>query len=399
MTHQEQVSVVGGGIGGLVAAVTAAECGASVTLYEAHQELGGRWRVTDGPYALHEGPHVIYRDGPTWAWLAERRLLGRTCGMPARALGRFYFRYEGRLSRRPPMALLRVLASRGEAPVGASFTEWATARFDAKAARVAAAASGVGLFHPDPGELSAAFVFERLKRVFAMPPTVAYRQGGWGSLMDDIGAYARTLGVRIVTGSRVEELPGGTTIVATSLPAARRLLRDDSLSWPSGQVGMLDLGLRESRRDAFVVSDLDGGGWLETFSMPDPSIAPKGCSVTPVAAATARRRGSGRHDRPAGGAGRSRPAGLARPAGVSPGLGGPRALRCGRLPGHQLARSAGHRPRIRHLPGRRSGGCARIAERGECLQRPAGRQIGGCGRIRGAPSSPIARRSRRTGLT
>ena len=271
---------MGGGIGGLVAAITAAECGASVTLHEAHQALGGRWRVTDGPYALHEGPHVIYRDGPTWAWLAERKLLGRTSGMPARALGRFYFRYQGRLTRRPPLALLRVLASRGEAPVGASFAEWATARFDAKSARVAAKASGVGLFHPNPGELSAAFVFERLKRVFGMPPTVAYRPGGWGLLMDDLGGYARTLGVRVVTGSRIDELPGGTTIVATSLPAARRLLNDDSLTWPSGQVGMLDLGLRASRRDAFVVSDLDGGGWLETFSVPDPSIAPTGCSVT-----------------------------------------------------------------------------------------------------------------------
>lgn len=280
MTHQKQVSVVGGGIAGLVAAITAAEGGASVTLHEAHRALGGRWRVTDGPFALHEGPHVIYKDGPTWAWLAERRLLGRTSRMPARALGRFYFRYQGRLRRRPPLGLLRVLAARGAAPVGASFTEWATARFDAGAARVAAAASGVGLFHPNPGELSAAFVLERLQRVFAMPPTVAYRQGGWGLLMDDLGAHARSRGVRILTGSRVEELPGGTTIVATSLPAARRLLRDDSLTWPSGQVGMLDLGLRASRRDAFVVSDLDGGGWLETFSVPDPSIAPMGCSVT-----------------------------------------------------------------------------------------------------------------------
>ena len=390
---------MGGGIGGLVAAITAAECGASVTLHEAHQALGGRWRVTDGPYALHEGPHVIYRDGPTWAWLAERKLLGRTSGMPARALGRFYFRYQGRLTRRPPLALLRVLASRGEAPVGASFAEWATARFDAKSARVAAKASGVGLFHPNPGELSAAFVFERLKRVFGMPPTVAYRPGGWGLLMDDLGGYARTLGVRVVTGSRVDELPGGTTIVATSLPAARRLLNDDSLTWPSGQVGMLDLGLRASRRDAFVVSDLDGGGWLETFSVPDPSIAPTGLFGHAVAVAAARRRSSGRHDRPAGGPGRSRSAGLAGPARVSAGLGGPWAHRCGRLPGHQLARSAGHRPRIGRLPGRRSGGGARIVERGECLQRSAGRPIGGCTRIRGAPSCPISRRPARTGIT
>ena len=282
MTLREEVSVVGGGIGGLVAAITAAECGASVTLHEAHQTLGGRWRVTEGPYALHEGPHVIYRDGPTWAWLAERKLLGRTSGMPARALGRFYFRYQGRLTRRPPLraaagARLTVARLRS-AP---SFAEWATARFDAKVrAGGREGASGVGLFHPNPGELSAAFVFERLKRVFAHAADRHVRTGRLGTVDGRPRLVARTLGVQVVTGSRIGEFPGGTTIVATSLPAARRLLKDDSLTWTSGRVGMLDLGLRASRRDAFVVSDLDGGGWLETFSVPDPSIAPTGCSVT-----------------------------------------------------------------------------------------------------------------------
>ena len=364
---------MGGGIGGLVAAITAAEGGASVTLHEAHQALGGRWRVTDGPYALHEGPHVIYKDGPTWAWLAERRLLGRTSRMPARALGRFYFRYEGRLRRRPPLGLLRVLAARGEAPVGASFTEWATARFDAKAARVAAAASGVGLFHPNPGELSAAFVLERLQRVFAMPPTVAYRQGGWGLLMDDLGAYARSRGVRILTGSRVEELPGGTTIVATSLPAARRLLRDDSLTWPSGQVGMLDLGLRASRSRR-VRGQRPGRGRLAGDVLgAGPVDRTDGLLRDAVAVAAPRWRDPRRHDRPARGLGRSVPAGLARSPRVSPRLRGPRPLGCGRLPGYQLARSPGRRPRIGRLPGRRSGRGARIVERGECLQRSAGR--------------------------
>ena len=40
------VTVIGGGLGGLAAAITAAELGASVTLHEAHRTLGGRWRST-----------------------------------------------------------------------------------------------------------------------------------------------------------------------------------------------------------------------------------------------------------------------------------------------------------------------------------------------------------------
>ena len=40
------VTVIGGGLGGLAAAITAAEGGASVTLHEAHRTLGGRWRST-----------------------------------------------------------------------------------------------------------------------------------------------------------------------------------------------------------------------------------------------------------------------------------------------------------------------------------------------------------------
>ena len=68
-------------------------------------------------------------------------------------------------------------------------------------------------------------------------------------------------------------------IVATSLDAARSLLGDDGLRWPSGATTLLDLGLRRHRGDPFVVSDLDGAGWLERFSLPDPSLAPAGESL------------------------------------------------------------------------------------------------------------------------
>ncbi len=278
MTH---VAVIGGGLGGLVAAVTAAEHGAKVQLFEAHRELGGRWRIADPPFSFHEGPHVIYADGPVYPWLRQRGLLGRTRSVPFAGIRRFGFRHRGRRRGVPPLALLRVLTAR-RAPVEASFADWATTRFGADAAAVAAAAAGVGLFHPAPGELSAAFVHERLRRVFALPPQAGYREGGWGRLIPDLARYARSLGVQIETGTRVDFRPDGRTIVATSLDAARTLLGEESLTWPSGQVGLLDLSLRRIPADAFVVSDLDEGGWLEDFAVPDPTLVPAGCSAVQI---------------------------------------------------------------------------------------------------------------------
>jgi phytoene dehydrogenase-like protein len=286
-----EVTVVGGGLGGLAAAITAAEAGASVTLHEAHRTLGGRWRSTpvrkkaaanpsSNPptYRAHEGPHVIYRDGSIWAWLTDRRLLGVPCRVPLGAVARFRFWHEGRLLRVPPSGFLRALriSRRRDVPVDQSFRDWASKLVGEEAADMGAAASGVGVFHPDPGSLSAAFVAERLSRVFAIPPQASYRQGSWGAMFDEIGAYARNLGVTIELGSRVNSVGAGITIVATELESARALLGDDTLDWPSGRTALLDLGVKRNRHDVFVVSDLDGAGWLENFTMPDPTIAPAG---------------------------------------------------------------------------------------------------------------------------
>lgn len=275
-----ELTVIGGGIGGLVAAITAAERGASVTLFEAHSTLGGRWRSTDPTWVVHDGPHVVYRDGPIWAWLRERRLLGQTRGVPPAALFRFLFRYHGSLRRMPPAGLIRALACRGRtAPVDRSYRDWATEQFGAEPAALSAAASGVALFTRDPGSLSAAFVWERFTRVFSIPPSAGYRRGGWGTLFTVLGERARSLGVRIECDSRVSTIGPGRTIVATDLESARGILGDPALDWPSGRAALLDLGLAENRRDAFVVSDLDEAGWLERFSAPDPSLSPSGSSL------------------------------------------------------------------------------------------------------------------------
>ena len=63
------------------------------------------------------------------------------------------------------------------------------------------AAAGVYTFHHDPGELSAAFVWQHSVRVLlSPPPTARYLIGGWSALIDALERRARQLGVEIETG-------------------------------------------------------------------------------------------------------------------------------------------------------------------------------------------------------
>ena len=277
----QQLTIVGGGLAGLVAAIASAETGARVRLYEAHQTLGGRARSSGPPYIAQDGPHVLYDNGPLWAWLAERELIGPAARTPIGALAAFRFRRQGRLRRLPHAGIVRLLAHRSRvAPVDRDFHGWVAVRYGQDAARAAASLMGVATFDADPGRLSAAFVWERMRRVFGgLPPAARYVIGGWAGTLARMEARARELGVTIELGSRVDRLPEPPVIVATSLAAARQLLGDDSLCWDSGRTLLLDLGLRRRRGDAFVVSDLDEAGWAEDYAMPDPTVAPPGHSL------------------------------------------------------------------------------------------------------------------------
>ena len=53
------------------------------------------------------------------------------------------------------------------------------------------------------------------------------------------------------------------------------LLLDDSLRERGTSVACLDIGLRGPSKPPLIVSDLDASGWIETFSIPDPSLAPE----------------------------------------------------------------------------------------------------------------------------
>jgi len=273
-----QIPIVGAGIAGLVAAIACAEEGAKVRLLEAHEQLGGRARSTDGPYKANLGPHAIYKKHDSlWGWMEDRDLLPRHVGP---RLSGVRMRWQGEIRRTPPRgALPAVLRLRGrEAPSDVGFRTWATRHTDETTAEMLSAGAGVYTFHHDPGELSAAFVWTRTVRLLLTVPTSArYFVGGWSSLVASLERRVRSLGVDVQTSARVQTLPTDSPVIlATELDQARRLLSDESLSWQSGNTVCLDIGLRQRRSDPTVVSDLDEAGWVSRYSTTDPSIAPDG---------------------------------------------------------------------------------------------------------------------------
>ena len=175
------VTVVGGGLAGLTAAIACAEHGASVVLHEAHGELGGRARCTAAPYIANDGTHAFY-DGPPWRWLTARGLVDPVERLGIGQLTRARIRHAGRLRRTPPASFTRmvVLGRRRRAPVERGFRDWATTQFGEQACEAAEGMVGPAIYDADPGRLSAAFVFERLLRVTTprVPPTPAIRAAG-----------------------------------------------------------------------------------------------------------------------------------------------------------------------------------------------------------------------------
>lgn len=269
------VSVVGGGIAGLVAAISLAEQRARVTLHEARARLGGRGDSTPGPRRANLGPHALYRHGSFEAWLRAQDLLPALAFPPTT---RVRLLHRGRLLRLPTPLVAMARHAREEAPVETSYRDWARARMGSAAAEAAIGFAALPTFHADPGTLSAAFVQERIRRSLRWR-AVGYVLGGWASLVAKLEARARALGVEIRTGSKLAQLPDGPCIVATDLPAAARLLRDPAIAWPGPRTALFDVAVHGRRGDAFAVLSLDHRVYASCYSAVDPGLAPQGESL------------------------------------------------------------------------------------------------------------------------
>jgi phytoene dehydrogenase-like protein len=272
----DRITIVGGGLAGLTAAIACAEQGAPVRLLEAHHELGGRARSAAGPYKANLGPHALLSGSPFWHWLGKRELLPPHARPP---LSGVRFRWQGEIRRVPAVgAAVAALRLRGRsAPVDLDFRTWASDNVGPDAADQLARSAGILTYHHDPGELSAAFLWEPLVRgLLSAPPAARYPLGGWSAIVARLEQRARSLGVEITLGKAVVELPAAPVIVATELSDARRLLGDESLTWLSGHAVCIDLAVRHRRGDPFVVVDLQETGWVERYTAADHSLAPDG---------------------------------------------------------------------------------------------------------------------------
>lgn len=143
-----KLTIVGGGLSGLVAAITAAERGTEVELFEVRKSLGGWARTKSGDFRANIGAHAFWKDGESWKGLRERNLPAPAKRSPLTS-SRFY--YRDRIRQAPPRSFLKFLRLRGkEAPVDESFRAWVTREVDAQTAEALSNAAGVFTYH-DPG--------------------------------------------------------------------------------------------------------------------------------------------------------------------------------------------------------------------------------------------------------
>jgi len=275
------VSVIGGGIAGLVAACEAAERGAQVTLHEATPVLGGRAVASRLGYRTNLGPHVLYQQGALGRWLAARSL---TPPLVPLHLHRTVWITNGRTTRRTRPALLGALRRvRTTAPIDESFRSWGSRHLGAATTEQLARLAGLFTYHHDPGELSAQFIWDRVRSDFVHPWNARTVVGGWEQLVSSLEGHARQRGVRIELGARVRpaDLNDGPTIVATSLAVASRLLDDRSLTWFGSRTALLDIAVSGQPSRGHVLGiDLDpdarGCILVNRSSADDPSVAPAG---------------------------------------------------------------------------------------------------------------------------
>lgn len=212
--------IVGGGLGGLAAAVMVAERGGRVTVLERAREAGGRARSEDVVGAkLNFGPHAVYRGGHA------ERIVTKLVGMPKGAAPRTrgYALLGDTMHTLPagPISLLstglfdfggRIEAARVFATIGRAKAagDESVGSFLAREIGDATVRATIAMFmriatytHPVE-ELRAKDALAQL--AMAVGPGVTYLDGGWQTLVDRMRARAEALGVVIRTGAKVTKV-------------------------------------------------------------------------------------------------------------------------------------------------------------------------------------------------
>ena len=311
MEQQWDVIVVGGGLAGLAAGVTATAGGAETLLLEA-EVLGGRARThAERGFVFNLGAHALYRGGAGWKVLSE---LGARVSGAKPPLALYKARLGGELHALPtgPGTLLRttLLGTRGKAQLGRllarlpqidasmltaiSMREWLDdldLRTDVRA--LLASFVRLSTYSGDLEQLSAGAVIGQLQA--ASRDGVLYVDGGFSAIVTALERKVQVLaGIRVLSLSPARDsielntdegrLIGRRVILAPGAPAATLALLPDDPGW--GDLGgpviaaCLDVGVDMVPTPGYVLG-IDEPLYATTQS-PPACQAPDGAAVVAV---------------------------------------------------------------------------------------------------------------------
>jgi phytoene dehydrogenase-like protein len=319
-TNHARVAIVGAGLAGLTAAVAASRAGATVTVYEATKECGGRARThVKGGYRFNLGPHALYPSTANVLRDLGVEIPGRSpnvAGLAARG---------GRLHRLPASAwtLLStgLLSPLDKADFGRAMTglrkadhadwhertvrEWVEQATERHAVRdVLLAVMRLVTYSNAPDDLSAGAALAQ----FAGSTNVTYVDGGWQTLTQQLEAMVTASGGRFVHGSHIETVapqPGGVWVashersepfdaaIITGSPAtvekllgtqASAAIRRSASDAVTSRASVLDLGLRElpHPRRRFALG-IDEPLYMSVHSTIARGLAPAGTATVNLA--------------------------------------------------------------------------------------------------------------------
>jgi phytoene dehydrogenase-like protein len=284
--EESDVVVVGGGLAGLASAIFLSNAGRSVTLFEQASEIGGRARtVNKNNFLFNLGPHALYPTGKAFRILHE---LGIQFHGGSPSYGDSFAIYDQRVHRFPSglSSLFFSQLLNLPAKLEAMRLFYSFKRIDAKPLQhvtlrawleenvrspkvrdLLRAIFRVTSYADDPEQESAAAYITQAQ--LALKEPVLYIDGGWQVLVDGLVRSAHQVGVRIVTGKKVElvertgshrriYLNDGTThraksvVVATSPSVARRIVERSEgtvlSKWVENSISVkmacLDIGLK-----------------------------------------------------------------------------------------------------------------------------------------------------------
>ncbi len=230
MNDQFDVIVVGGGIAGLVAGLTAVEAGSRVALVDSHA-VGGRAKsVERNGYIYNQGPHALYLAGHLQPFL-DARGLSPAGGTPATKTVRLLRGGDlheltfspvglGRTKLLSPSSRVKLLALlagfarlKTAQFVGTTWSDWLSGQPD-DIAGILAMLARTGTYVNAPDSFDAAAALQQAQLALL---GVRYLDGGWQAMIESMVARFEATGGTVIAHRTVQSIASdGDVAVETS---------------------------------------------------------------------------------------------------------------------------------------------------------------------------------------